>query len=99
MKLTAFRDRRTDANKDLGRHHALDIFRIVAMLTEPERDHIRENLRRFTGNAQVHSCRQLVRTDFATATAPGLLAMRQHQLWQNDDQILLFIEMLTGLFS
>lgn len=36
MKLGALRDRINDQNKDEGRHHALDLFRIVAMLTESE---------------------------------------------------------------
>ena len=33
MKLGALRDRIDDANKDEGRHHALDLYRIMAMLT------------------------------------------------------------------
>jgi hypothetical protein len=48
MKLTAYRDRRNDPDKDMGRHHALDVFRIVAMLTEPERDQVQANVLRFT---------------------------------------------------
>lgn len=98
MKLTAYRDRHNDVDKDLGRHHSLDVFRIVAMLTESERDQIRERLRRLAGNAQVQSCRQLVCTDFASSTASGVLAMRQHPLWQNNEQLPVFIEVLKELF-
>jgi hypothetical protein len=36
MKLSAFAERKVDANKDLGRHHALDAYTIVGMMTEPE---------------------------------------------------------------
>ena len=36
MKLHAFGDRKEDANKDLGRHHALDAYTIVGMMTEGE---------------------------------------------------------------
>lgn len=97
MKLTAYRDRRNDADKNLGRHHALDIFRIVAMLTEPEHDQVRANLRRFQADVQVQSCIDLVRSDFAGATAPGVLAMREHPLWQNDPQLALFLEGITQL--
>lgn len=99
MKLTAYRDRRTDAQKDLGRHHALDVFRIVAMLTEAERDQVQENMKRFTEDVQVRSCADLVRADFAHANAPGILAMRQHQLWRNDAQLDVFIETLQELFA
>jgi hypothetical protein len=99
MKLTAYRDRRNDPDKDLGRHHALDVFRIVAMLTEPERDQVQANLRRFASDAQVRSCVDLVRLDFATATAPGVLAMREHPLWQNDQQLTVFLETITAIVS
>ena len=36
MKLFTFRDRVSDDDRDLGRHHALDILRIVAMMTKDE---------------------------------------------------------------
>lgn len=99
MKLTAYRDRRDDPDKDLGRHHALDVFRIVAMLTEPERDRAHANLQVFASDAQVRSCVALVRSDFASDTARGVLAMREHQLWQNKSQLPIFLETLLGLMS
>lgn len=99
MKLTAYRDRRTDADKDLGRHHALDVFRIVAMLMEEERDQLRQYVVRFADNPQVRSCADLVRADFGQATAGGVLAMRQHRLWQNDLQLDVFIETIREIFS
>jgi hypothetical protein len=97
MKLTAYRDRRSDADKDLGRHHALDVFRILAMLTESEVDQVKENLRRYAADAQVRSCVELVRTDFGSPTAPGVLAMRAHPLWQNDQQLAVFLETIVGV--
>lgn len=97
MKLTAYRDRKTDPKKELGRHHALDIFRIVAMMTEPELEQVRENLSRLSSNAQAQSCINLVRSDFFSDTAPGLLAMRLHPLWQNDGQITVFIETMREI--
>lgn len=36
MKLHAFRDRVDDQNKQMARHHAVDVYRIVAMLTRGE---------------------------------------------------------------
>ena len=43
MKLFAFRDRKDDPDprKDKGRHHALDLYAVVAMTTEPEYDFAR----------------------------------------------------------
>jgi hypothetical protein len=99
MKLTAYRDRRNDADKDLGRHHALDVFRIVAMLTEQERDQVQANVRHFAADTQVQSCVDVVRSDFAGPTAPGVLAMRAHLLWQNDQQLAAFLETLKKVMS
>ena len=42
MKLFAFRDRKADEDKNLGRHHVLDLHTIVAMQIESE---YRESLR------------------------------------------------------
>jgi len=99
MKLTAYRDRRNDDAKDLGSHHALDIFRIVAMLTEPELDQVRNNMQHFAANAQVQSCVELVRSDFSSRTATGILTMRKHPLWQNDQQLAVFLETITRIVS
>ena len=99
MKLTAYRDRRHDADKDFGSHHALDVFRIVAMLTELERDQVRASLRHFATNAQVQGCVELVHSDFSGQSAPGVLAMRRHPLWQNDQQLPVFLETITRIMS
>ena len=45
MKLHAFRDR-LDDRKQLARYHALDLYRIVAMLTRDEYDEVRDQLAR-----------------------------------------------------
>ena len=99
MKLTAYRDRRHDADKDLGRHHALDVFRIVAMLTESESDQLRQNVVRYADNPQVQSCANLIRSDFTHATASGVLAMRGHPLWQNDQHLEVFLDTIRELLS
>ena len=57
------------------------------------------NVRHFAANAQVRSCVGLVRSDFAGSTAPGVLAMREHSLWQNDQQLAAFLETLEGIMS
>jgi len=36
MKVTAYGDQYDNPDKNQGRHHALDIYRIIAMLTEPQ---------------------------------------------------------------
>jgi len=65
MKLTAFADRKEDENKDLGRHHALDAYTIVGMMTESEY----ERARAFADRS---------RTSSASATSwPPSLFLRQ----------------------
>ena len=55
MKLHAFRDRKDDPDKRLGAHHALDLYRIVSMLTESTREN---RLRSAASNAVIAaSCR------------------------------------------
>jgi hypothetical protein len=99
MKLTAYRDRRDDPDADLGRHHALDVFRIVAMLAEAEEGRVRELAAEFRDDAQVVSCRALIESDFASPTAPGMLAMRQHMLWSNDQQMPVFVDWIGGVLQ
>jgi len=67
------------------------------MLTEPEYLQVQVYLRQYAADAQVRSCVELVRSDFASATAPGVLAMREHPLWQNDQQLAVFLETITEI--
>lgn len=99
MKLTAYRDRKNDPEKDLGRHHALDIYRIVAMLTEPELAEVHELLKSNHGDEQVESCRALVLRDFLSEGPDGVRAMRQHPLWREPDQLAPFLDVLRDLFA
>ena len=67
MKLFAFRDRKEDEDKDLGRHHALDLYTIVAMQVESE---YQESLR--LGNLygkddHVQAAREIIRKRFCRA--------------------------------
>lgn len=99
MKLTAYRDRKNDAEKDLGRHHALDIYRIVAMLTEPELMEVVKLLETNRGDEQLESCREVVRRDFLDEDADGVRAMRQHSLWREPDELSPFFDALRDLFA
>jgi len=99
MKLTAYRDRKNDVDKDLGRHHALDIYRIVAMLTEPELAEVHAFLKAKRGDEQVESCRDVVLRDFLSKEPDGVRAMRKHPLWREPDQVAPFFDVLRDLFA
>lgn len=81
MKLSAFRDRKADPGSDMARHHALDLFRIVAMLTEAEYRRIGEMAERYSSHAIVGQARQIVAEDFSSDAAVGVVRLREHPLF------------------
>lgn len=98
MKLHAFSDRKGDANKDLGRHHALDLYTIVGMMTEPEYDRARRVSAQMSGNASFERARTIVGEDFSLETAAGILRMREHRLFRPDFQAQEFRQALQEVF-
>lgn len=81
MKLCAYRDRMDDANKDLGQHHALDIYRIVGLLTEAEDADVRTLSTEFAEHPTVIDARQVAATHFISADGIGRLRIREHPLY------------------
>jgi len=72
MKLFAFRDRKMDENKNPGRHHALDLYSIVAMQVESEHQ---ESLRLgnlYIGDSHVETAREIIRSDLSEPTSIGV---------------------------
>lgn len=84
MKLHAFRDRKTDADRGLGRHHALDLYTIAALMTEGEYENALAWGTQFASDPHVDSARRIVREDFATRTSLGMLRLQEHQLFRDD---------------
>jgi hypothetical protein len=83
MKLHAFRDRHQDRGKDLGRHHALDIYRIVAMMTEHEFTRSQEWFVVQRDHPVVTEARRIVAEHFDTAVSRGAILLREHPLWRS----------------
>ncbi len=83
MKLFAFRDRKDDPDprKDKGRHHALDLYAVVAMTTEPEYDFARRARVRYAENEKVREAAEIVRSDFAGPESIGVLRLRERILY------------------
>ncbi len=80
MKLGALRDRINDVNKDEGRHHALDLYRIVAMLTEPEDSTATVLAALHAENPVVVAARRVVDDLFVDARGLGRIRLREHPL-------------------
>ncbi len=98
MKLHACRDRLDDENKQLGRHHALDVYRLVAMLTEAELELFRKLRREHRDNAAVKRAAEIVAEIFAATTGRGALRMREHELATAEMQVERMLELLGELF-
>ena len=98
MKLFAFRDRKMDEDKDLGRHHALDLYTIIAMQVESD---YQESLRLgnlYAGDTHVETAREIIRSDFAEPTSIGVIRLREHLLFQPEFPVPDFLAVLSEIF-
>lgn len=103
MKLHAFRDRVEEEDTDddgrhLGRHHALDVYRLVAMLTESEESFVRDRCAARWESEPVQTAAQTVAEYFAGLTSAGVLRLREHPLAGGHLDIAGFVDLLGDLF-
>lgn len=80
MKLCAYRDRMDDPDKNLGRHHALDVYRIVGLLTQDEDADVRSLSAEFVEHPVVIDAREIAATHFISPDGIGRLRIREHPL-------------------
>ena len=99
MKLHAFADRMNDANVDLGRHHSLDVYRIVAMLTEAEFNQVRQMLNKHSTSRPVARAREIISENFSSPTAMGLIRLREHALFTPRMDAAALVKNLNDLFA
>jgi len=99
MKLHACRDRLDDEDKQLGRHHALDVYRVLAMLSEPEDQLVRRLRRDHRDSAAVKRAAGIAADIFADITSRGALRMREHALASSNMQVERALELLHDLFE
>ena len=99
MKLCAFRDRKDDARKDEGRHHALDLFRIVAMMTEEEYQSALAQRDTHCRAEAFLEVQRIVRNDFSSDTALGVLRLREHPLFAPFLDLTGFVSVLKEIFG
>jgi hypothetical protein len=99
MKLHACHDRLDDEDKQLGRHHALDVYRLLAMLSEAEEEVARQLHLEHRESSAVKRAAEIVSEHFADATSRGVLRMREHALAHEEMQIERAIDLLHALFQ
>ncbi|HKI35301.1 MAG TPA: hypothetical protein VKA46_25815 [Gemmataceae bacterium] len=98
MKLHAFDDRKDDTVKDLGRHHALDLYTIVGMMTEEEYERAKETGAAQAADEHVRRSCAIVRQRFAERTALGVVRLREHQLFRGGFPVEEFMSVLGEIF-
>lgn len=97
MKLGALNDRSDDEEKDYGRHHALDLYRCVAMLT-PAEDEAAARIRgRHGGHPSLADAQRQVEGLFGRQDAVGLIRLREHPLFPRDVDTGRFVDELRRL--
>lgn len=100
MKLVAFDDVRESERKDLGRHHALDVYRIAAMTNEEQYDQTLRLAMQYRDHESVVRARGVVEASFASSTSIGSLRLREHPTFEKGfplDQFLAELRNLVGL--
>lgn len=98
MKLCAFEDRRSNEKKEYGRHHALDIYRILSMLTDEELERTKRLARQNKGTEAAMRAKAIVQEYFSTETSLGVIRVKEHTLFAKDFEIHTMISVLKELF-
>lgn len=75
MKLHAFRDRVNDERKNLASHHALDLYRIVAMMTRDEYELVQELAQRHADSSAVQDASGVVAEQFGGDRSIGMIRL------------------------
>jgi hypothetical protein len=100
MKLHAFDDRKNKGETDKERHHALDLYTIVGMMTEEEYQRAKELGATHAGDGHVKRACAIVRDSFSSKTAAGVLRLREHGLYRDtfllDEFVSVLVEILPG---
>lgn len=99
MKLFALRDRINDPEKDYGRHHALDLYSIVAMMTEEEWRVALDLHKRYRADAKIAEAGQLVSELFANSFSLGVLRLKESPYYRNKFQTSEFLAVIGDLFA
>jgi hypothetical protein len=84
MKAFALRDRIDDSEKDYGRHHALDLYTTVAMMTEEDWDISLELRRTHSTDNKVIEAGELVKQLFGDEFRRGVLRLKESKYYRTE---------------
>lgn len=99
MKLFALRDRVDDAEKDYGRHHALDLYTVFSLMSEEEWKVCQRFRKEFADNPFVKEAGDIVRQFFGNNDARGMIRLKEHSYCTTNLQLNEFREALVDLLA
>ena len=99
MKIFAFRDWEIKRkNPSIASKHALDLYSIVALMTEKEFAAAEVSSRKYRQMPAAEEAAGIVEGFFSGSSAPGTIRLREHQMYSDDTDLSQFISVLTDLF-
>ena len=99
MKLFALRDRVNDVEKDLGRHHALDIYTVLSLTSEEEWGQCRLLRKEHADNPFIIEACGIAREFFGDDDAIGVIRIKEHAYYSPELQLEEFRQALLELFA
>ena len=99
MKLFALRDRINDSEKDYGRHHALDIYTVVAMMTAREWEESLSLSGKHKNDSKAKEAAGIVDEMFKDALSLGVIRLKESKYYKADFQLNDFLKALKDLFN
>jgi hypothetical protein len=97
MKVTTFGDQLGNVDKDQGRHHALDVYRIIAMISENQLEQTKQQFQKYSASKYVTRVKELSKEYLGEPGATGILRMKEHAFFGENMQVDSFIEILREL--
>ena len=85
--------------KDAGRHHAMDLYRTVAVMTEAEYGDALQMGDTHRSDSRLEHVRQILASHFHNSASLGMLRLREHQLFRDDYPIQDFRTVLHEVFG
>ena len=97
MKVTAFGDQVDNEKRVFGRHHALDLYRIIAMLNEEQYAQTKQQFTKHSNDLNAQCVMTLAKELFGSTESPGIIRMKEHAFYDNNLDIAAFISALQDL--
>lgn len=98
MKLFATRDKERLGDKENASKHALDLYRVIAMITEKEWETTRRLSQTYHPEPAIQEAAKIVQESFGGRSSPGMIRMREHPQFSRDMDIEAFLEILSEIF-